>query len=313
MHGFADGDFAAVGLLFACNEFKQGGFTRTVGADDAHNGASGYFKAQVVNEKAVAKRFADVFELNDFMPQALGYGDENFLRFVAFLVFVIAQFFKACQTRFGFGLAAFGVLARPFQLFFHRFGAGIFGFLLLHQAGFFLLQPCAVVAFPRYAVAAVKLQNPLGSVVQEVAVVGDGYYGAREAGEKLLQPMHAFCVQVVGGLIEQQHIGLGEQQAAQRYAAFFATREVFDNGIPRGQAQCVGGNFEQVLALVGTSSGNYCFKLGLLGSQGIKVCIGLGIGGVHFFKARLCVIDFTHAAFYRLTHGFIRVELRLLR
>ena len=139
LHGFADADFAAVGLLFACDKPEQCGFARTVGADDAHNRARRHFEAEVVDQQAVAKGFADVFELDDFAAQTLGHRNEDLLRFVAFLVFVIAQFFKACQTRLALGLAAFGVLACPFQLFFHGLGAGIFRFLLLRQAGFFLL------------------------------------------------------------------------------------------------------------------------------------------------------------------------------
>ena len=72
--------------------------------------------------------------------------------------------------------------------------------------------------------AAVKFQNPLGSVVQEVAVVRDADHSAREALQELLQPLHRFGIQVVGGLIQQQHVGLGQQQAAQRHTALFAAR-----------------------------------------------------------------------------------------
>ena len=139
LHGFADADFAAVGLLFACDKPEQCGFARTVGADDAHNRARRHFEAEVVDQQAVAKGFADVFELDDFAAQTLGHRNEDLLGFVALLVFVIAQFFKARQTRLALGLTAFGILARPFQLFFHGLGAGIFRFLLLRQAGFFLL------------------------------------------------------------------------------------------------------------------------------------------------------------------------------
>ena len=223
-HGLADGDFATIGGLLARNELEQRRFTRAVGADDAHNRARRHLEAQVINQQAVAKRFAHALELDHFLPQPFGHRDEDFLRLVALLVFVITQFFKAGQTRLALGLAALGILARPLQLLLHGLHAGVFGFLFLLQASFLLLQPRAVVSLPWNAVAAVKFQNPLGSVVQEVAVVRDADHSAREALQELLQPLHRFGIQVVGGLIQQQHVGLGQQQAAQRHTALFAAR-----------------------------------------------------------------------------------------
>ena len=63
----------------------------------------------------------------------------------------------------------------------------------------------------------------------------------------MLQPGHRFSIQVVGGLIEQQHIGLGEQQTAERYAALFTARQFADDGIPWRQAQRVRGDLEFAL------------------------------------------------------------------
>ena len=83
-----------------------------------------------------------------------------------------------------------------------------------------------VVALPRNALAAVEFENPLGGVVEEVAVVGDGHHGAGEAHQELLQPFDRFGVEVVGRLVEQQHVGLGEQQLAERDAALLAAGQV---------------------------------------------------------------------------------------
>ena len=159
------------------------------------------------------------------------------------------QFLEAGQTRLALGLARLGVLARPFQLFLQGLGARVFVLLLLLQARLLLLQPVAVVALVGNAGAAVEFQNPLGRVVQEVAVVGDGHHGAGEALQELLQPVHRFGVQVVGRLVEQQHVGLGQQQAAQRHAALLTAGEHADLGVPRRQAQRVGGDFELVLGV----------------------------------------------------------------
>ena len=129
LHGLADFDVAGVCLLFASNHAKQRGFTSTVGADDAHDGPCRNFEAQVVDQHAVAKGLTYIRELDDFMTQAFGHGNENFLRFIALLVFEIGQLFKAGNTRLAFGLTAFGVLAHPVQLLFQGFGTCLFAFL----------------------------------------------------------------------------------------------------------------------------------------------------------------------------------------
>src|SRR5437879_2959126 len=115
-----------------------------------------------------------------------------------------------------------------------------FSLLLLfldRVALFLLLQPRRVIALPGNAVAAVELENPLGRVVEEVAVVRHRDHGAGKPPQKLLEPLDAFRIEVVGGLIEQQDIGLGEQQPAQRDAALLAAAERRDHGSQRPQAQ----------------------------------------------------------------------------
>jgi len=116
-----------------------------------------------------------------------------------------------------------GVLTRPLQFFLQGLGTGFLALLFLLQASFLLFQPGAVVALPGNAVTTVEFENPLGRVVQEVTVVGDGHHGARKALQELLQPIDRLGVQVVGGFVEQQHVGFGQQQAAQRHAALFAS------------------------------------------------------------------------------------------
>ena len=41
---------------------------------------------------------------------------------------------------------------------------------------------------------------------------------------ELLQPFHRFGIEVVGGFVQQQHVGLLQQQTAQGHAALFAAR-----------------------------------------------------------------------------------------
>ena len=73
--------------------------------------------------------------------------------------------------------------------------------------------------------AAVELEDPAGDVVEEVAVVRDGDDGALVVGEEALEPGDRLGVEMVRRLVEQQQVGRGEQQPAERDAAALAAGE----------------------------------------------------------------------------------------
>src|SRR5262249_50843586 len=151
--------------------------------------------------------------------------------------------------RLALGLAALGVLAHPLELLLHGLGMGFLALLLGLEAGFLLPQPGAVVSLPWGATAAVEDEQPLGGGVEEAAVGGDRDDGAREALQEHFEPFDRFGVQVVGRLVEQQHVGLRQQQLAQRDAALLAAGKQADLGVPRRQAKRVGGDLELVLRI----------------------------------------------------------------
>ena len=136
--------------------------------------------------------------------------------------------------------------------------------------------------------------------------MGDGDHGARVALQELLQPVHRFSVQVVGRLVEQEHVGLGQQQLTQGNAPLFTAREQPDFGVPGRQAQGVGGDFELVLG-VGASAGDDGLHIGLLGGELVKVSVFLGVGGVNLFQPGLGGIQAAHAGLHTLTHGLLGV------
>ena len=79
---------------------------------------------------------------------------------------------------------------------------------------------------------AVAEQRPdrVGDPLEEVPVVGDHDQGAGPAVEEVLEDVEGVDVEVVGGLVEQQHVGLVEQQHQQLEAAALATGQVADPG-----------------------------------------------------------------------------------
>ena len=65
--------------------------------------------------------------------------------------------------------------------------------------------------------------------------MGDRQDGAGVAREVLLEPQHRLGVQMVGRLVEQQQVGCGQQQPAQRHPTAFTTESTLGSASPGGQ------------------------------------------------------------------------------
>jgi hypothetical protein len=102
-----------------------------------------------------------------------------------------------------------------------------------------LLEVGGVVALVRVGATAVDLEDPLRHVVEEVAVVRDGQHRARVVREVLLQPQDALGVEVVRRLVQEQQVGLAQQQLAERDPTAFATGQRGDRRIRRRATQRV--------------------------------------------------------------------------
>jgi hypothetical protein len=85
-------------------------------------------------------------------------------------------------------------------------------------------------------IGAVQLQHARGHVLQEIPVVADDDDGADPLGEDALEPEDAFHVEVVGGLVHQQHVGRGRQRPRDRQALFPAAGQRVDIRAPVGEA-----------------------------------------------------------------------------
>ena len=116
------------------------------------------------------------------------------------------QLFVGRKSGFALGLPRLGCHADPFQFALQRSAAYVVGFFLLGEAFLFLFQPAGVVARKWDTATAIKFEDPLGDVVQKVAIVGDGNHGAGVLLQKALQPVDTFGVEVVGGFVKEQQI-----------------------------------------------------------------------------------------------------------
>ena len=61
-----------------------------------------------------------------------------------------------------------------------------------------------------------QVENPIDGFVEQIAVVADDDHRARVARDMRFQPQRRFEVEIVGRLVQQQQVGLGEQRRRER-------------------------------------------------------------------------------------------------
>ena len=166
--------------------------------------------------------------------------------------------------------------AHPFELARERALPGVDGLLLAAQALELLLEPARVVALERDPATAVELEDPLGDVVEEVAVVGDRDDGARVLLQEAFEPVDRLGVEVVGRLVEQQQVGVAEEQPGERHAALLAAGDLRDVGVVGRAAQGVHRDVDVALEVPGIGGGDLVLEGGLLLADGVVVGVGVG-------------------------------------
>ena len=122
---------------------------------------------------------------------------------------------------------------------------------------------------------AVDLEDPLRHVVQEVPIVGDGEHRTRVRLEVAFQPLHRLRVQVVGRLVEQQQVGLLQQQLAQRDAAALAAGKDVDHRVRRRATERVHRLLELGVDVPGVAVVELGLHIAHLGHQRVEVGVGL--------------------------------------
>ena len=132
--------------------------------------------------------------------------------------------------------------------------------------------------------------------------------------QMLLQPVDAFGVEVVGGLVQQQHVGLLQQQTAQCYATALASRQRLDVLVGRRAAQCVHGAFEHAVDLPAVYLIDLLVQLALTLDH---ACHGIVVHRLAQLHVDLFVLfEQSHgrgaSLLDNLLDGLVGVELRLL-
>ena len=240
VHRLANADGPPVGLLLAHDHLEQGGLADAVRADDTDDAVAWQREAQPVEQHAVAEALDQLFGLDHDVAEARARRDLDLLEVeLAPGVGLGGHLLVAVEPGPALGLPRTRVGPHPLQFLFEALAPlGVLGALDL-EPGRLGVQVGGVVALVGVGVPAVELKDPLGRVFQEVPVVGDGDDGARVVLQVLLQPLDALCVQVVGGLVQQQQVRLGQQELTERHPAALATGQLCDGRIRRRAAQRV--------------------------------------------------------------------------
>ena len=127
-----------------------------------------------------------------------------------------------------------------------------------------------------------------------------------------LEPADGFGVEMVGRLVEEQDVGLHEQEPGQGDAAALAAGEHGHGGIGRRTAQGLHGSLEVAVEVPGVVLVDLLLEAGLLGDQGVHI----GVRGAELVADRVVagqeVDDRLDAFADGLDHGLGRVELGVL-
>ena len=113
-----------------------------------------------------------------------------------------------------------------------------FGLLLLILAQLLLIPPLllhgveAVISGVKLRFSRLNLYHPPDYLVQKVAVVGDGQDGALEPFQILLQPLGGTQVQVVGGLVQKEDVGVLQDEPGQIDPGFLPAGQLVEGPLP---------------------------------------------------------------------------------
>ena len=195
LDGLAHFELARSQRLQAHDRLEQRGLTDAVGADDAHDAVARQGERKVIDEHAAIELFVQMMGLEHLVAQTRAHRDANVgpVELLACAGLGL-HLLVASQTGLVLGLAGLGRAAHPLELGLHALGEfGVAVALRLDTRGLGL-QIRGVIALVGIKVTTVDLADPLGNVIQEVAIVRDGKHRALVVMQEVLEPQDRLSV-----------------------------------------------------------------------------------------------------------------------
>ena len=143
---------------------------------------------------------------------------------------------------------------------------------LLHERGG--LVPEIVVAGVHLAGFVIDVHDVGAHGVKEVAVMADHNHDGVAVHQEVLQPFGAFHVQAVGGLVQQNDVGMAKQRLRQQHLHLLAAVEAGHLGVVQ-----LGGDADAVEELGGLGFGIPAVHLGKLALQ-LRRALAVGVAEV---------------------------------
>ena len=282
-HGFADLKITAVGLDNVEQQLDECGLTHTVITHDAQLLVAGKRVVEIVENHLVAITLADVVGCENLLADVSTLDVQFNLTVVAPLLGSFLQVIESvdavlCLVGTGLGLASHPVqlgaqqVAGPFHL----------GILCLNAFGSFL-QVVIIVAVVGEDAVLVHLEDAVADVVQEIAVMGHHQQGHTATLQVVLQPLDHVDVEVVGRLVENEHLGVVDEQSCQGNALHLTTAQLLDWLIIVSYLELC-ENLLKALLIVPCGIGVHCLDSGCHGvtvtcAQGLLIGMdGFGAG-----------------------------------
>src|SRR3954468_6786642 len=306
MHGLADLDRALVRLLLPDDHAEQRGLARYVRTNHADDAARWQLEGEVVDQQVVAERLGETLEIDHVLTEPLGHRDDDLRGLGGLLRSLLHQLLVALIAGLGLRLPRARGGRDPFLLARERALARFFLAALLREPLLLLRKPGRIVALIGNTAAAIELEDPAGDVVEEVAVVGDDQDGAGIIAQVAFEPIDGFGIEMVRGLVEQQQLGLLEQQPAERDSAALAARQLLHVAVVRRTAQRVHRLVDLGVEIPKPLGLDLVLQLGHLVGVLVRVVHGEFVVAIEDRLLR------RHSLHHVLAHALARIELWLL-
>ena len=209
---------AAGGAALAVQHLHQGGFACAVGAGNNEPLPAADRIGKGFQQGALPDLDAEVFHQHQLVPRLYVIFKAEF-QLVGFVLGCLGdlqlfQLLAAALRHFGGG-SAHKVAVHIVLQFFSQCHIGIVLLLAQGIGGFLLGQIGREVTLVGGHGLEGYLPDLCTDIIEEIAVVADHQHRAGVALEVIFQPFHGGKVQVVGGLVQNEHIRLFQQQLRQ--------------------------------------------------------------------------------------------------
>ena len=221
---------ASLGLQLAHNHAHERGFSFAIPANQRHLLPSLNLNLRIAEHHLLRVPDGKVRPLEHHITGALRRRKLQGKRSViAFVNLYPLQFFQRLNARLNLvtlgGLVAetvdeiFRLLNHPLLVF---VSGGLLGYALCSKRNILAIRNFIVIHMPQQ-----DFHGACGHIVQELAVVRNQKHRAPERLQIVLKPFDGLDVQVVGGLVQEQHVRLREQDFGQFDAHVPALAEGF--------------------------------------------------------------------------------------